>query len=110
MGLFGVRIGLSGGENEVKNEVAFVAFAIVGDGNGRVVSENGDSIGEMVVVDVVVIQENPSDDVLNLIDGNRDADGLGRRDAIGDGGEDGEFHGDRMRQDRRSVKTFFDFF
>ena len=88
MGLFSVWIGLSDGENEMKNEMPFVAFAVIGDGNGRVVSEDGDAVGEMVAINVIVVDENPSDDVLDFIDGNCDADGLGRRDAVGDGGLD----------------------
>lgn len=92
MGLFGVWIGLGDGENEIENEMRFIAFTVIGDGNGRIVAENGDAVGEMVIVNVVVVKENPSDDVLDFIDGNCDADGLGRRDAIGDGGLDFEVH------------------
>lgn len=93
MGLFSVRIGLGNGENEMKNEVAFVSFTVVGDGNGRIVAEDCDAIRKVVVIDVVVVKENPSDDVLNLIDGNCDADGASSGDAIGDGGLDFGIHG-----------------
>lgn len=89
MGLFGVRIGLGGGENEVDDEMRFVSFSVIGDGNGRIITEDGDSIGEMVVVNVVVVEKNPANRVLDLIGGNCDGDGLGRRDALVDCGEQG---------------------
>lgn len=94
----------------MKNEMRFIAFAIVGDGNGRIIAEDGYAVGEVVIVNVVVVEKNPANRVLNLIGGNCDGDGLGRRDALVDCGEDGEFHGGRMRQDRASVKGNFEKF
>lgn len=53
MGLFSVRIGLGAdGENEIENKMAFVTFAIVGDGNGRVVAEDCHPIGERIPINI----------------------------------------------------------
>lgn len=61
MGLFSVRIGLSDGENQIENEMPLVAVAVIGDGNGRIVTEDRDSIGEWVEVNVNEMGADKSD-------------------------------------------------
>ena len=92
MDLLSVRIGLGDGENEIENKMTLVTFAVIGDGNGRVVAENGDSIRERIPINIGETGADEGDCGFDGIGGDGDVDGLGRGDGIGDCGEDGEFH------------------
>ena len=110
MDLFGVRIGLGDGENQIENKVGFVTVAVVGNGDGRIVAENGDAVRKWIEVNIVEMGANECDGGVNVSGWDGDADGPCRRDAVGDCCKDGEFHGNRMRRKRGGVKGNFEKF
>lgn len=90
MGLFVEWIGRGDGENEMENEMSLISVAVGRNGNGRVVAEYRDAVGERVEVDVPIVRHYPCNDTFGV--GGCNGDGLGRCDAVGNGIQQGEFH------------------
>lgn len=80
MGLFSVRIGRGDGENEVDDEMPFVAVAIRRNGHGGVIAKNCDAVEMRVPVDVIEGALDPADGIFDAKEWDCNADATGCRD------------------------------